>query len=235
MIPNHKWLNHLARMADSYIAHRVVSLNLDRSFDNNLVTIQPDKAILFLPSAITLRNTRLFKDCMVMASGKWPMRLLYEDDKAKEILSELPPKVVEHLENIQDEIAAYVAEVLWELDNMVIPRPNDDHGLASIKADMRKVIEDLKLRSMAEVGPPYVFAMPKYLRALSRSELTKDYGDYRAREPNLGDSLDLLLENGLALYPAAVSGEGCFEYHFLGVGISDEDLPWDNTNDKNWE
>jgi hypothetical protein len=225
VINNYSDLDRLTKMADYYCALRLVSLNLNQTFVHSkyLMDIHLDDAVFMLESATKLRNSILFRDCVTLACGPWPL------PSFKDELTPIRSEIWKVLSRVFDSIGALVAEVEWDLASQVFARPNDDEMNALFsdrRKQMRKVMESVKAECMGQSG----YAVPKYFLGLSNSEFGPRSGHISHRAvPCFQRAFDSCLDNNMTLNRNAVAGAGKFESHFLFVSLANGDLPWDTT------
>jgi hypothetical protein len=199
----------MTEIADYYCALPILSASLDRALVKSQFSreIRCHSVSLF-PVAVKLRNTLLFRECLIWIVGPW------RNPKFKQLLD---PKLRQIARCVHGEISTQVLSVYADITrSLCVKDASEDKGLETERSKAVSII----FKHDSEDGDPTFEPLPRYMRRI------RDAGmNILSRE-----NLDNLLRNRLVLNHCAYrAGDFLCYDHFLCATIADEDLPWDLT------
>lgn len=191
-------------MADYYLALPILSYSLNGALFNSdsLIDELEESGPRILPTAAKLRNSLLFRECLVLATS------LSNEKKISSSIED--PKLLKVVLNAYRRVASKVLEL--------------QHSITSAAVYSRLGCQDTSLSDAIDIASEETYdryreevALPHYFRTLWKVGLFED----------LDDQFKEILRNKLVLVRIVPDEEGLYSGQFLCAEIDDEDLPWD--------
>jgi len=214
-------LDVMTQMADYYCALPTLSNSVSATFFNSpglMNTLQMDPCQL-LVSAYKLRHPLLFRDVLIYALGPWSspryLQLANHSDPCGSVLFKIAA-------GIHANLAAKIVEV----QQSILQLATEYSGCSAAKMMLNFASRSVDANDQ--------LMLPAYFRnyfddTLIDKSTSKEGKQGKHGTISIQNLLRPLLTNKLTLDKAAVAGKGDFANSFLCFEISDEELPWDQT------